>query len=58
MKKREPVRVPHGNQHQQSDSRDPGDISLETPSNIPEEYILLLAKQQLELDMEKQTGSK
>ena len=57
MKKWEPVRVPHGNQHQ-SDSRNPGNISLETPSNIPEEYILLLAKQQLELDMEQQTGSK
>ena len=58
MKKWEPVREPHGNQHQQSDSREPGNISLEAPSNIPEEHILLLAKQQLELDMEQQTGSK
>ena len=57
MKKWEPVRVPHDNQDQ-SDSRNPENISLETPSNIPEEYILLLAKQQLELDMEQQTGSK
>lgn len=47
MKKWEPVREPHGNQAPtKSDSRVPGNISLEAPSNILEEHILLLAKQQ------------